>query len=645
MAAVRRKTPGLPAVHFSSLLFVCALLPALLFKGPQIEFFAIAQIVLVIWLGWAAWRSYEQGIILPKTGLALCLTLFWSWLAVSLMWSQAPAISVINFWWVGSVVLVFWLYTLTPDRDRLWSHSAAILLLLGLVLALMGIYDALVFQRPARSVFETRNTHAAFLNLIALPASAYFLQIMTDKAAPRRYAGWLGAILYLMFFSIFLTASRGASLSLAIGMAVLIAVTARHVSRRGIAFLLVLVAAAFLSTNISPGGGEIEQRLPQLLRDSPRLLIWESSWKLLKASPWHGIGLGLYYLAYPAYRNPLDDTGGFFAHNDYLQMWIETGWPGLLLLLAVPAATLWIFARAMQKPAVPDAVRIEMTGLFCGLLAVAGHSVVDFNFYILSIMMTAGLMMGRLQELAGRVLHVTAIRLRPSRLIGKQAYPVIVSLLALLLLAYFLALGLANSYYDKALQQARDGQIQQADKSLAAAERLTPADDRMLIAHADLYRHAISLLPSDAENEKRSLYEAALGFLDQAQRANTLRGLTYAIRARLYEQNPTLAGEGGYDLAVGAFRRALALNPRLFQVRTAYANLLLSHDQKQAALAVLDEGARYQYFGIPDLIPFYSLTAKLRREAGRADQAKDLEDRVHSLEMQTKSSYSFRGYY
>jgi len=644
MAAGKKKIPSLPAVHFSSLLFVCALLPALLFKGPQIEFFAITQIVLVIWLGWAAWRSYDRGIVLPKTGLALSLTLYWLWLAVSLPWSQAPSISVINFWWVGSVVLVFWLYTLTPDRDRLWSHSAAILLLLGLVLALMGIYDVLVFERQARAVFETRNTQAAFLSLIALPASAYFLRLTTDKAAPRHYAGWLGAVLYVMFFSIFLTASRGASLSLAIGMAVLIAVTARYVSRRGIVLLLVLIAAAFLSTNIPQGGGEIERRLPQLMHDSPRRLIWESSWNLLKASPWHGIGLGLYYLAYPAYRNALDDTAGFFAHNDYLQIWIETGWPGLLFLLAVLAATLWTFARAVQRPEAPDAVRIEMAGLFCGLLAMAGHSLVDFNFYILSIMMTAGLMLGRLHELAGRALNVSLIRLHPSRLLGKQAYPVIVSLLVLLPLAYFTALGLANSYYDKALQQAREGKLQEADKNLAAAERLTPVDDRVLIAHADLYRHAISLLPAGDEKEKRSLYEAAMEFLDQAQQGNSLRGLTYVVRARLYDQNPALAGEGAYELAAGAYRRALALNPRLFQARTEYANLLLRRGEKQAALEALEQGAWYYYYEVPDLIPFYSLTAKLRREAGRVDEARDLEDKVNSLEAQTKSSYSFRGY-
>ena len=81
---VRKKTANLPTGHVSSLLFICALLPALLFKGPQIEFFTITQIVLVIWLGWIFLHSYNSGLRIPRTALALCLTLFWLWLALSL---------------------------------------------------------------------------------------------------------------------------------------------------------------------------------------------------------------------------------------------------------------------------------------------------------------------------------------------------------------------------------------------------------------------------------------------------------------------------------------------------------------------------------------------------------------------------------
>jgi O-antigen ligase len=638
---VRKKTTSLPAVHVSSLLFICALFPALLFKGPQIELFAITQIVLVIWLGWIVLHSHDSGLRIPKTSLALCLTLFWLWLALSLTWSLAPNISVINFWWVGSLALVFWLYTLTPDRGALWSHAAAILLVIGLVLALMGIYQVLVLEQHARSVFETRNTHAAFLNLVALPAAAYFLQTIADKTVPRHYSVILGTVLFFLFLSIFLTASRGATLSLAISLGLLAALTLRCVPRRALVLLLGLLAVAFLVSKISHG--ELGARLPQLIQDSPRRIIWESSWNLLQAAPWQGIGLGLFYLAYPPYRNPADNSGGFFAHNDYLQIWIETGLSGLVLLLALLVAALTLFVRALRKTGLRSGSHIEMTGLFCGLLAVAGHSVVDFNLYILSIMMMSGLAMARFHELATRSLKPPSLLLRPSRFVGKQAYSLIVLLLVLLPFFYFVALGMANSYYDRGTAQAREGKLQEADTSLDIAQRLTPSDDRILIAHADLYRHAVVALPADDPGRK-SLYADALRFLDQAQEANALRGLTFLIRGRLYLQNPAFAGENGRELAAESFRRALALNPRLFQGRMDYVSLLLQAGKKEEALQSLDEGARHNYPNMPELIPFYSLTARLRREAGRAEEAQVLEDRVKELEKLTTGAYQLRGY-
>jgi tetratricopeptide (TPR) repeat protein len=166
----------------------------------------------------------------------------------------------------------------------------------------------------------------------------------------------------------------------------------------------------------------------------------------------------------------------------------------------------------------------------------------------------------------------------------------------------------------------------------------------MLIAHADLYRHAITLLPPDAEGSKKLLYQDALKFLDRAQHVNSLRGLTYVIRGRLYQQNPALAGDNGYELATDAFRRALALNPKMFQGRMDYAAIVLQHGNKDEALRILDAGLKYVYYDMPDLIPFYSLAAKLKRELGREEDAKTLEDKVRYLEKQAAASYYLRGY-
>ena len=44
--------------------------------------------------------------------------------------------------------------------------------------------------------------------------------------------------------------------------------------------------------------------------------------------------------------------------------------------------------------------RLEIIGLISGLFAVAIHTFVDFNFYIIAILMIMGFMCARIQEIA-----------------------------------------------------------------------------------------------------------------------------------------------------------------------------------------------------------------------------------------------------
>ena len=39
--------------------------------------------------------------------MTITLTLFWAWLAITLLWSKVPYVSMVNFWWVGGAVFVF----------------------------------------------------------------------------------------------------------------------------------------------------------------------------------------------------------------------------------------------------------------------------------------------------------------------------------------------------------------------------------------------------------------------------------------------------------------------------------------------------------------------------------------------------------
>ena len=91
----------------AALVFALAFAASLFFNGMRIEYFALSLFILFLLLYVVLWRGYSRGLQFPKTSLAITLTLFWLWLAVTQLWSPVPYVSMVNFWWVGGAVLVF----------------------------------------------------------------------------------------------------------------------------------------------------------------------------------------------------------------------------------------------------------------------------------------------------------------------------------------------------------------------------------------------------------------------------------------------------------------------------------------------------------------------------------------------------------
>jgi len=102
----------------------------------------------------------------------------------------------------------------------------------------------------------------------------------------------------------------------------------------------------------------------------------------LQNYPLFGSGGGTFYSNYPQFRG--DDVGGtylLYAHNDYLQVAVETGIPGLLLCAALVLLSLREALRAIFKRHRP-LLRGLGFGSLMGISAILLHSTVDFNLQI-----------------------------------------------------------------------------------------------------------------------------------------------------------------------------------------------------------------------------------------------------------------------
>lgn len=603
--------------------------------GPQVPLLAAAQLVLIIWMTASVLRRYDTGIALPRNALTVSLTLFWGWLNITLLWSPVPNTSVINFWWVGSFALAFWAYTLAPDRATVWRWCAPLGLAGATVLCGYALVQVIVLGEPPRATFLNIHSFAALLVLVSLPTAAYFLMLL--RATKARFAVLsLGAGLFCLWFTIATTQGRGTTISLLLGVAAFLALTWKDLPRRHVVLVVGLLAGAYLGANLMLQGA-VSDRFATLADPTaaalPRWLIWRGSWQMVMDNPWFGIGLGNYYLAWPPYRAPEDSTLGFFAHNDYLQIWIEAGLPALLLLLAILASVLSLTIRSFRLLPARSAARVEIGGLFAGLFAVAVHSFLDFNFYILAISLTAGLILGRWHECVTAAVPTRTVNVQLRAFLGRRAHATIVILIALLPIYGLVALGVAEVFYDRAFALAKAGKLAESDRSFTSAAALTPAADRFYVAHADLFRFVLSRTPASEPESRRVIYTQALQLLEQAQASNPYRALVHDIRGRLTEEAVDLAGEGWRAIAIAEYQRALALNPRLLHTRLRYAHLLVATGDPRAALAVLEDGTRHWYYPEPALVDYYYALSRLHRDQGRLALAVQFDARAAEVAM------------
>lgn len=110
-----------------------------------------------------------------------------------------------------------------------------------------------------------------------------------------------------------------------------------------------------------------------------RLTYWKVGLIMAKDNLWTGVGLGNFGTVYAKYQY-LGAGPVQAAHNDYLQMFCETGVFGLLAFCAFWGYfCLWGGRRILREK--NAAHRWLLAGLYASVMAFLIHSLVDFNFY------------------------------------------------------------------------------------------------------------------------------------------------------------------------------------------------------------------------------------------------------------------------
>ncbi|MDP2430859.1 MAG: O-antigen ligase family protein [Pseudomonadota bacterium] len=309
-------------------------------------FSALAALLL---LPVALWRERW-----PMRGALPWLLFGWlAWLPASLLWSQSPGLSLPQ----AAVLLCLplgWLAGLALHRrgqlSRLLEYGLPALLAMLLLWGLLQGPNT--FTAKPQGPFNDPNTYAAVLNLLVLPILAHYLAADLARQAAWWRTGQLALLAGAAFVAL-LTASRGASLALLLVLPPLFWLArAQPDFKRKLALLATVAACAYLAAYLVGGGANVGQRLVNTVSggDPSRLMLLKSAWLMIQDHLWLGTGLGTFRLLYPQYRYADEaGTAGGWVHNDYLQLWLEAGFPMLLLLLGLAAWVAWRMWRTLRE--------------------------------------------------------------------------------------------------------------------------------------------------------------------------------------------------------------------------------------------------------------------------------------------------------
>lgn len=494
------------------------------------------------------------------------------------------------------------------------------------------------YLEMATGTFINKNHYAGYLAMLLPVTLALAVAAFPRSAAPerlsflRKVAALPGREMFRAVMVLLLAVLMGTAViasrsraGIVVALAGILAVglyTAVRARRFGLATASVAAAAATILV-FSQGRG---QEVMEAFRNVPgafnggelgRWPIWTQAAGMVPAFPLWGVGLGAFQYVFPGFR-----TGGpgvflSHAHNDYLELLVETGVVGALafgagLFLVIFSAFRRREGRSDFGPFGPAAG--------AGVLVVALHALVDFSLAIPAVALTCAILAGLFLAWRRPAAPEPAAGGTPGRswLPAMAAPAAGMALVAVVAAAPVLAgsaEGPGRESPDR-LESARDprggsrlARVLDGDNAerlfTAAAARGREATERLEALHRALLEGQEP--PPEAVEAVVGELQAALELQEEGiRRAPTYpRGHLYRghLRAAHCAARSLMAGGGEECVRAGArdFTRALQLNPMSAATHAKVARFylrawpLLDRPARVEALRIIEKAARMNW--------------------------------------------------
>lgn len=361
--------------------------------------------VLAALFFWLMDLALQRELRAAKTGLGIPLTVFWllALLSVFVASYRASALVVLTHWTshllfflvlvnlcqnrsardtctrallaTATVVAVYALHQrffgLAGLKEQIEGDPDSVLRIAGIPKERLGDLMARVEMGEVFSTFVYPNALAGFL-LLMIPVALGYAVDRFQAGKPGRGAWCVVAVCIAMLAALFYTGSKGGWICFVAAAGAFFLLVGRGFLRKR--WLPLLVGLAVLSTLIGLGFRTGALRwgavLDAVASFQVRQGYWQAGWQMVKDHLWLGVGLDNFAEYYPFYKEATAREVQK-AHNNFLQVWAETGAFGFLAFLSIWACFFRQIAATEVAPPDPgDQPPASRSGLGAGLFAI-----------------------------------------------------------------------------------------------------------------------------------------------------------------------------------------------------------------------------------------------------------------------------------
>lgn len=305
---------------------------------------------------WIEWAQPDRAALLTQLGEVTGEKIP-DWMPLSL----SPASTVDRIW---ECFLFLGVFGLARQLVADWSgHYRGLFIFITVTLLIITVGDYVFrltggklwgFQevkwgQPA-GTFANRNHFAGWIVVAAIftagwvfrsaPALRFRKKLARFKKRRSRpmESTLIGAVLILATGQAMQTGSRGAALALIIGSGLALYLWIRSTQKTAI-WVGLLIGLGAMALFWDATGSLVTGRFKELFDSEnsqyPKMDLWMSAWTVFQKVHWLGSGWGTFLTTSNLFKQDFPDADLLHAENDYLELLVEAGWIGFLIVSIV----------------------------------------------------------------------------------------------------------------------------------------------------------------------------------------------------------------------------------------------------------------------------------------------------------------------